>query len=102
MSDPAPKLDNPEIPDESDLEILSPDSPKSPESPEVPPDEDAKEEACVVVKDDATPRGRRLADEAREVAAAHASMLLDVEACKRVSMARSLRTALIISVLMLM
>lgn len=45
--------------------------------------------ACVVLED-ATPRGRRLADEAREVAAAHASLLVDIEACKRVSMARSL------------
>lgn len=51
------------------------------------PEDPQRGAACVVVKDDWTPRGLRLADEARQVAAAHASMLVDVEACKRVSMA---------------
>ncbi|XP_047027781.1 neurobeachin isoform X2 [Helicoverpa zea] len=83
----APKLENADVPP-------LPDPESSPQTPEIqPPDvaspeEDTKpaetEEACVVVKEDATPRGRRLADEAREVAAAHASMLVDIEACKRV------------------
>ncbi|PZC80330.1 hypothetical protein B5X24_HaOG214847 [Helicoverpa armigera] len=83
----APKLENADVPP-------PPDPESSPQTPEIqPPDvaspeEDTKpaetEEACVVVKEDATPRGRRLADEAREVAAAHASMLVDIEACKRV------------------
>ncbi|GBP91998.1 Neurobeachin [Eumeta japonica] len=35
-------------------------------------------------EEDATPRGRKLAEQAREVAA-HASLLVDIEACKRVS-----------------
>lgn len=48
-----------------------------------------QDDACaVVVKEDATPRGRKMADQAREVAAAHASLLVDIEACKRVSMTR--------------
>ncbi|XP_063895422.1 neurobeachin [Helicoverpa armigera] len=82
----APKLENADVPPPPDPES----SPQTPEiqSPDVAsPEEDTKpaetEEACVVVKEDATPRGRRLADEAREVAAAHASMLVDIEACKR-------------------
>lgn len=89
----APKLDSADVPPPPDPET-------SPQTPEIePPDvasaeEDTKaaesEEACVVVKEDATPRGRRMADEAREVAAAHASMLVDIEACKRVSMPRRL------------
>lgn len=88
----APKLENADAP--------NPDPETPPQPVEVqPPDvasaeEDVEltetEEACVVVKEDATPRGRRMADEAREVAAAHASMLVDIEACKRVSMSRRL------------
>lgn len=85
MSELAPKLDSAD----PDPEIPFPD----PEPPEpASQEEDTKaaetEEACVVVKEDATPRGRRMCDEAREVAAAHASMLVDLEACKRVSMPR--------------
>lgn len=90
----APKLENADAPNPDPEttppipEIQAPDEEKS------PPEEGAKaadpEEACVVVKEDATPRGRRMADEAREVAAAHASMLVDIEACKRVSMSRRL------------
>lgn len=49
------------------------------------------QDGSVVVKEDWTPQGLRLADEARDVAAAHAAMLVDVEACKRVSMTRCLR-----------
>lgn len=89
----APKLENADAPPPPDPET-------SPQTPEIePPDvasaeEDTKpaekEEACVVVKEDATPRGRRMANEALEVAAAHASMLVDIEACKRVSMPRRL------------
>ncbi|XP_075981984.1 A kinase anchor protein rugose isoform X3 [Anticarsia gemmatalis] len=81
----APKLESADVP--------NPDPETSPPTVELQPpdvasaDEDTKaaetEEACVVVKEDATPRGRRMADEAREVAAAHASMLVDIEACKR-------------------
>lgn len=90
----APKLENADAP--------NPDPETTPQTPEIqapdeekpPHEEETKaadpEEACVVVKEDATPRGRRLADEAREVAAAHASMLVDIEACKRVSMSRRL------------
>lgn len=89
----APKLDAeippltlPEVP-ETQAESQSPESPEPASQ-----DEDTKaagaEEASVVVKEDATPRGRRMADEAREVAAAHASLLVDIEACKRVSMSR--------------
>lgn len=85
------KLENADIP--------PPDPETSPQTPEIQsdvafPEEDTKkaepEEVCVVVKEDATPWGRRMADEAREVAAAHASMLVDIEACKRVSMSRRL------------
>ncbi|KAI5633362.1 concanavalin a-like lectin/glucanases superfamily domain-containing protein [Phthorimaea operculella] len=85
----APKLEplNP-----ADSETL-PELP-SPPTPEPPPPEASQEdtqdtrpaeveEACVVVKEDVTPRGRRMAEEAREVAAAHASLLVDIEACKR-------------------
>ncbi|XP_013171416.1 PREDICTED: neurobeachin-like [Papilio xuthus] len=77
----APKLEYAEpLPD--------PDNDPNPEiNPETNPDasEDTRgaEEDSVVVKEDSTPRGRRLADEAREVAAAHATLLVDIEACKR-------------------
>lgn len=87
VREPAPSLALAEIPD-------PPVIPDIPETPEIPAsaEEDTREPevdaASVVVKDDATPRGRRTADEAKEVAAAHASMLVDIEACKRVSMAR--------------
>lgn len=84
----APKLD-------TDIPSVPENEPQAPESHSPEPasrDEDTKaaesEEACVVVKEDSTPRGRRLADEAREVAAAHATLLVDIEACKRVSMSR--------------
>lgn len=84
----APKLD-------ADIPSVPENEPQAPESHSPEPasrDEDTKaaesEEACVVVKEDSTPRGRRLADEAREVAAAHATLLVDIEACKRVSMSR--------------
>ncbi|VVC86512.1 unnamed protein product [Leptidea sinapis] len=53
--------------------------------------EPSADPADAAVREDATPRGRRLADEARHVAAAHASLLVDVEACKRVSMPRAAR-----------
>lgn len=66
----------------------TPESPESVESLASAAEDTRTAEACVVVKDDATPRGLRTADEAKEVAAAHASMLVDIEACKRVSMAR--------------
>lgn len=93
MSENAPKLENAEIPQIPDLETL-PENPPDPDTPIDASQEDTKptetEEACVVVKEDATPRGRRMADEAREVAAAHASLLVDIEACKRVSMSRRL------------
>ncbi|CAH2245779.1 jg15880 [Pararge aegeria aegeria] len=95
----APKLDAeipslslpdvPEITENQEPETQKPES-QSPEP--ASQDEDTKatetEEASVVVKEDATPRGRRMADEAREVAAAHATLLVDIEACKRVSMSR--------------
>lgn len=93
MSENAPKLENAEIPRLPDLETL-PENPPDPETPNDASQEDSKpteiEEACVVAKEDATPRGRRMVDEAREVAAAHASLLVDIEACKRVSMSRRL------------
>ncbi|XP_026328145.1 neurobeachin isoform X1 [Hyposmocoma kahamanoa] len=86
VSENAPKLENAEIPQLPGLETL-PENPSDPETPIDASQEDTKptetEEACVVVKEDATPRGRRMADEAREVAAAHASLLVDIEACKR-------------------
>ncbi|XP_034836250.1 neurobeachin isoform X5 [Maniola hyperantus] len=79
-----PLLDNPEMPQNPEPELQIPE-PKTPEP--ASQDEDIKgtetEGASVVVKEDATPRGRRMADEAREVAAAHASLLVDIEACKR-------------------
>lgn len=89
MSEIAPALESADLPEpETFTPSLPPDSPPEPASQ----DEDTKtkenEEACVVVMEDATPRGRRMADEAREVAAAHASLLVDIEACKRVSMSR--------------
>lgn len=85
----APKLDSADA-------LPEPESIPEPPEPQTPdpasPTEDTKapetEEACVVFKEDSTPRGLRLADEAREVAAAHASLLVDIEACKRVSMSR--------------
>lgn len=93
-------LESAEIPQLPDLETL-PENPPDPETPIDASQEDTKaaetEEACVVVKEDATPRGRRMADEAREVAAAHASLLVDIEACKRVSMSRRLLLSLISS-----
>lgn len=68
---------------------ITPEEPKYFQSPVEGPRglEEREDGACVVVKEDRTPRGLRLADEARHVAAAHASMLVDIEACKRVSMA---------------
>lgn len=83
----APKLEYAEPPPD-------PDNDPNPDiDPESNPDasEDTRgAEDSVVVKEDSTPRGRRLADEAREVAAAHATLLVDIEACKRVSMTRRL------------
>lgn len=80
---------------DADIPSVPENEPQAPESHSPEPasrDEDTKaaegEEACVVVKEDSTPRGRRLANEAREVAAAHATLLVDIEACKRVSMSR--------------
>ncbi|XP_052744705.1 neurobeachin isoform X3 [Bicyclus anynana] len=74
-----------EITENRDPETHDPES-QSPEP--ASQDEDTKatetEEASVVFKEDSTPRGRRMADEAREVAAAHATLLVDIEACKRV------------------
>ncbi|CAH2088204.1 unnamed protein product [Euphydryas editha] len=79
----APKLD-------AEIPSIPENEPQAPETHSPEPasrDEDTRpaesEEACVVVKEDSTPRGRRLADEAREVAAAHATLLVDIEACKR-------------------
>lgn len=91
----APMLDpNNEVPPPPDPEPLKTheelENPKNLEAEETKETEVAEDDACVVVKEDATPRGLRLADEAREVAAAHASMLVDIEACKRVSMSRRL------------
>ncbi|XP_026740529.1 neurobeachin isoform X2 [Trichoplusia ni] len=84
----APKLDNADAPNPDPETIPQTPEIQAPDEEKPPPEEETKaadpEEACVVVKEDATPRGRRLADEAREVAAAHASMLVDIEACKRV------------------
>ncbi|GBP95783.1 Neurobeachin [Eumeta japonica] len=62
-----------------------PDDDVQPEPAKAVPDADS---GGVLVKEDATPRGRKLAEQAREVAAAHASLLVDIEACKRVSMTR--------------
>ncbi|XP_063831784.1 neurobeachin-like [Ostrinia nubilalis] len=94
VSEPAPALESADSPD-PETSSLSPDSPPEPASP----DEDTRsadtDEACVVVKEDATPRGRRLADEAREVAAAHASLLVDIEACKRVLYDGKLSSAIV-------
>lgn len=87
------KLDSNEVPLPPDPEPLKTheelENAKSTEIEDIKAAE-VDEDACVVVKEDATPKGRRLADEAREVAAAHASMLVDIEACKRVSMSRRL------------
>lgn len=87
----APKLESAEIPQQDlvpDPQTPEPQTPNPASQDEIPTRTTEKEEACVVVKDDSTPRGRRMADEAREVAAAHASLLVDIEACKRVSMSR--------------
>lgn len=96
MSETAPKLEHAEILPDSESELPSPPTPES-ETPDAS-QEDTKapetEAACVVVKEDLTPKGRRMADEAREVAAAHASLLVDIEACKRVSMSRRLPLSL--------
>ncbi|XP_045529711.1 neurobeachin isoform X5 [Pieris brassicae] len=71
VSDAAPALAAiPETPDP--IEPVSPTA-----------EDTGSAEACVVVKEDATPRGRRMAGEARDVAATHASLLVDIEACKR-------------------
>ncbi|CAK1542794.1 unnamed protein product [Leptosia nina] len=88
VSESAPALDTdlPETPDPID-----PVS-QTPEDATVTTD---GEGACVVVKEDATPRGRRLADQAREVAAAHASLLVDIEACKRVLYDGKLSSAIV-------
>ncbi|XP_060806416.1 neurobeachin isoform X1 [Amyelois transitella] len=93
----APKLDN--------ADQTPPDPETSPEIPESQPPDNASpsedtriaepEDACVVVKEDATPRGRRMADEAKEVAAAHASLLVDIEACKRVLYDGKLSSAIV-------
>lgn len=89
----APKLDHADIPTDPETPPETPEGQPSSLDNTASPNEDsgaaATEEACVVVKEDATPRGRRLADEARQVAAAHASLLVDIEACKRVSMTRA-------------
>ncbi|CAG4994400.1 unnamed protein product, partial [Parnassius apollo] len=88
------KLEYAEIPPEPNPDSQTPDH--------NPPDasqEDTKaaksEENCVVVKEDATPRGKRMADEAREVAAAHATLLVDIEACKRVLYDGKLSSAIV-------
>lgn len=92
MSETAPKLEHADVIPDPESELPSPPTPVS-ETPDAS-QEDTKapetEEACVVLKEDLTPKGRRMADEAREVAAAHASLLVDIEACKRVSMSRRL------------
>lgn len=84
MSEPAaPKLDT-DIP----IPEIEPPTPETPNPDPASRDQDSGLEAACVVKEDETPHGRRLADEARSVAAAHAALLVDVEACKRVSMSR--------------
>ncbi|XP_041968935.1 neurobeachin isoform X2 [Aricia agestis] len=89
---PALKLDPESLPE-------IPNVPKPESDPEPASSEDTRaaesEAACVVVKEDATPKGRRLADEAREVAAAHASLLVDIEACKRVLYDGKLSSAIV-------
>ncbi|XP_013144824.1 PREDICTED: neurobeachin isoform X2 [Papilio polytes] len=88
----APKLEYAEPPPD-------PDNDPNPDiDPESNPDasEDTRgAEDSVVVKEDSTPRGRRLADEAREVAAAHATLLVDIEACKRVLYDGKLSSAIV-------
>lgn len=90
VSETAPKLDAPQIEpvslEPNNLPIDTESESKPP--PLEPASQEDKSSEEVVVKEDSTPRGRRLADEAREVAAAHASLLVDIEACKRVSMPR--------------
>ncbi|CAH0719324.1 unnamed protein product, partial [Brenthis ino] len=87
VSETAPKLDA--APQIEPLESLEPrnlepiDTESDPKPPEPASQEDKGSSEEVVVKEDATPRGRRMADEAREVAAAHASLIVDIEACKR-------------------
>nr|XP_037871256.1 neurobeachin isoform X6 [Bombyx mori] len=93
----APMLENADAPP-PDTESSPPRTPE-PVSLESASQEDTRrtetEGACVVFKEDATPRGRRLADEAREVAAAHASLLVDIEACKRVLYDGKLSSAIV-------
>ncbi|XP_049878270.1 neurobeachin, partial [Pectinophora gossypiella] len=98
VSEAAPKLELPAA--ESLPDVPSPESPENPEPQSLDASQEdikapEKEEACVVVKEDATPRGRRMADEAREVAAAHASLLVDIEACKRVLYDGKLSSAIV-------
>ncbi|CAH4033667.1 unnamed protein product [Pieris brassicae] len=83
VSDAAPALAAiPETPDP--IEPVSPTA-----------EDTGSAEACVVVKEDATPRGRRMAGEARDVAATHASLLVDIEACKRVLYDGKLSSAIV-------
>ncbi|XP_061716789.1 neurobeachin isoform X14 [Cydia pomonella] len=84
---PPPEPENPP-PDPPELETQDPASLEDTKAAET-------EEACVVVKEDSTPRGRKMADEAREVAAAHASLLVDIEACKRVLYDGKLSSAIV-------
>ncbi|KAL4710138.1 hypothetical protein ACJJTC_006435 [Scirpophaga incertulas] len=100
----APSLANPDIPIESQSASLDDLTPPSLDLKDLrPPAADVasvaadtrRAEASVVVKEDATPRGRRTADEARHVAAAHASLLVDVEACKRVLYDGKLSSAIV-------
>ncbi|KPJ14705.1 Neurobeachin [Papilio machaon] len=78
----APKLEYAEPPPDPEYD---PNPEMNPETNAPVASEDTRgaTEDSVVVKEDSTPRGRRLADEAREVAAAHATLLVDIEACKR-------------------
>lgn len=84
--DAAPQIEPLETLEPQNLEPIDTESDPKPLEPASQEDKGSSEE--VVVKEDATPRGRRMADEAREVAAAHASLIVDIEACKRVSMSR--------------
>lgn len=92
VSEIAPKLDAPLEPHEPHEPLEPNNLPIDTESEPLPLEPASQEDVAsnqeVVVKEDSTPRGRRMADEAREVAAAHASLLVDIEACKRVSMPR--------------
>ncbi|OWR53440.1 neurobeachin like protein, partial [Danaus plexippus plexippus] len=79
VSEPAaPKLDT-DIP----IPEIEPPTPETPN-----PDPASRDQDSGLVRRThqfllETPHGRRLADEARSVAAAHAALLVDVEACKR-------------------